>query len=84
MPRRLVVRPDGRAPRGSRPSWSCDDTLGPGAEGLQGLVNLDTHIDDVLGTAADANDDRLVLVGHSYGGTLISGAAHRIADRWPP
>lgn len=52
---------------------------GLGPDGLRGLVNLDTHVDDVL-RAADDHDD-LVLVGHSYGGMLISAVVDRIADR---
>ena len=50
---------------------------------LPGAVNLDTHITDVL--AAIENDtaagDELVLVGHSYGGMVITGVADRIPDR---
>ena len=50
---------------------------------LPGGVNLTTHVTDVL--AAIANDeaagDDLVLVGHSYGGMVITGVADCIADR---
>lgn len=50
---------------------------------LPGAVNLDTHIADVL--AAINNDtaagDDLVLVGHSYGGMVITGVADHIPDR---
>jgi pimeloyl-ACP methyl ester carboxylesterase len=50
---------------------------------MAGAVNLDTHITDVL--AAIENDtaagDELVLVGHSYGGMVITGVADRIPDR---
>ncbi|KAA0109501.1 alpha/beta fold hydrolase [Mycolicibacterium sp. P1-5] len=50
---------------------------------LPGGVNLDTHITDVLAAIdADArSDDDLVLVGHSYGGMVITGVADRIPDR---
>jgi pimeloyl-ACP methyl ester carboxylesterase len=52
---------------------------------LPGGVNLDTHITDVLAaidTDADAADDGgIVLVGHSYGGMVITGVADRIPDR---
>ncbi|MBO0680626.1 alpha/beta hydrolase [Mycolicibacterium sp. S2-37] len=45
-------------------------------------VNLDTHITDVLAAvAADTDDNHLVLVGHSYGGMVITGVADRIPDR---
>jgi pimeloyl-ACP methyl ester carboxylesterase len=44
-------------------------------------VNLSTHIADVV-TAAEALDvERFVLVGHSYGGMVISGAAERLEPR---
>ena len=45
-------------------------------------VNLDTHVTDVLAALSaekDAND--LVLVGHSYGGMVITGVADRIPER---
>jgi pimeloyl-ACP methyl ester carboxylesterase len=49
---------------------------------LPGGVNLDTHITDVLAAvAADTGDDDLVLVGHSYGGMVITGVADRIPER---
>ncbi|MER6425337.1 alpha/beta hydrolase [Streptomyces sp. NPDC001137] len=40
-------------------------------------VNLDTHIDDVLAVLATEEVSDAVLVGHSYGGMVISGAADR-------
>lgn len=48
---------------------------------LPGGVNLDTHIEDVtaLLTAEDVHD--AVLVGHSYGGMVITGAADRLPER---
>ncbi|MBI5337701.1 MAG: alpha/beta hydrolase [Mycolicibacterium rufum] len=50
---------------------------------LPGGVNLDTHIADVLAAIDNdsAVDDHLILVGHSYGGMVITGAADRIPDR---
>ena len=50
---------------------------------LPGGVNLNTHITDVLAaiesdTAAGGD---LVLVGHSYGGAVITGVADRIPER---
>ncbi len=39
-------------------------------------VNLDTHIEDVLSAlSADRDAENLVLVGHSYGGMVITGVA---------
>ncbi|WP_370499599.1 alpha/beta fold hydrolase [Mycolicibacterium sp. jd] len=50
---------------------------------MPGGVNLDAHIVDVL--AAIDNDAAtgadLILVGHSYGGMVITGVADRIPDR---
>ncbi|BBY29846.1 alpha/beta fold hydrolase [Mycolicibacterium sediminis] len=47
-----------------------------------GGVNLDTHVTDVLAAiGADAREDDLVLVGHSYGGMVITGVADQIPDR---
>ena len=50
---------------------------------LRGGVNLDTHLADVLAAidADAAGDDDLVLVGHSYGGMVITGVADRIPHR---
>lgn len=42
-------------------------------------VNLETHITDVLSAlAAEKDASDLVLVGHSYGGMVITGVADRI------
>ncbi|MEU7690691.1 alpha/beta fold hydrolase [Microbispora hainanensis] len=48
---------------------------------LDGEVNLDTHIRDVTGVleAEDVRD--AVLVGHSYGGMVITGVADRLPGR---
>jgi pimeloyl-ACP methyl ester carboxylesterase len=44
-------------------------------------VNLSTHIEDVI-RVVEANElDDVVLVGWSYGGMVITGAADRIAGR---
>lgn len=50
---------------------------------MVGGVNLETHITDVLAAiAADTTSGNdLVLVGHSYGGMVITGVADRIPDR---
>ena len=44
-------------------------------------VNLDTHIDDVVGLIKWEDLSDVVLCGHSYGGCVISGAADRVAQR---
>ena len=50
---------------------------------MPGAVNLDTHITDVVSAVDNdtAAGDGLVLVGHSYGGMVITGVADRIPDR---
>jgi pimeloyl-ACP methyl ester carboxylesterase len=55
--------------------------LGDRARPLSTAKNLDTHIQDVLSflEAADIHD--AVLVGHSYAGMVIAGAAARAAGR---
>ena len=48
---------------------------------LHGGVNLDTHITDVLAEMAAHDVGDAVLVGHSYGGMVITGVADRIPDK---
>lgn len=50
---------------------------------LRGGVNLETHITDALAAidADAAGDDGLILVGHSYGGMVITGVADRIPQQ---
>jgi pimeloyl-ACP methyl ester carboxylesterase len=45
---------------------------------LHGGVNLDTHIQDVVAELAARDVKDAVLVGHSYGGMVITGVADRI------
>ncbi|MFI6845373.1 alpha/beta hydrolase [Kitasatospora sp. NBC_00085] len=44
-------------------------------------VNLDTHIQDVLATLEAEQLTDVVLVGHSYGGMVLSGVADRAPER---
>jgi pimeloyl-ACP methyl ester carboxylesterase len=44
-------------------------------------ITLQTHIDDVVAVVEAEELDRVVLVGHSYAGMVISGAADRLATR---
>ncbi|MER5626711.1 alpha/beta hydrolase [Streptosporangium sp. NPDC002544] len=48
---------------------------------LHGGVNLDTHIQDVTSVLATENIQDAVLVGHSYGGMVITGVADREPER---
>lgn len=44
-------------------------------------INLDTHIKDVVNTILFENLNDVVLVGHSYGGMVITGVADSIPGR---
>jgi pimeloyl-ACP methyl ester carboxylesterase len=55
--------------------------LGDRAGELSAAVSLSTHIEDVSSTVEAAQLDRFVLVGHSYGGMVITGVADRLAQR---
>jgi pimeloyl-ACP methyl ester carboxylesterase len=44
-------------------------------------VGLATHIDDVVGVAEAEELDRFILVGHSYGGYVITGVCDRMRER---
>lgn len=44
-------------------------------------VDLDTHITDVVNLLAWEDLQDIILVGHSYGGMVITGVADRAADR---
>ncbi len=41
-------------------------------------ITLTTHIDDVCAQIAETDFDRFVLVGHSWGGMVITGVATRL------
>jgi len=44
-------------------------------------VDLSTHVNDVLGTIEYERLSDFVLVGHSYGGMVVTAVADRAADR---
>jgi len=44
-------------------------------------IDLNTHIQDVVNLIVWENLHEVVLVGHSYGGMVITGVADRIPDR---
>jgi pimeloyl-ACP methyl ester carboxylesterase len=55
--------------------------LGERSHLLTPEVNLSTHIQDIVNVMAWENLRDVVLVGHSYGGAVITGVADRVADR---
>src|SRR4051812_36648957 len=48
---------------------------------LTGDTDLDTHVTDVVNLLAYEDLNDVILVGHSYGGMVITGVADRAADR---
>src|ERR1700682_6225593 len=44
-------------------------------------IDLSTHIDDVVGEIKWKDLSGIVLVGHSYGGMVITGVAERLRER---
>lgn len=55
--------------------------LGERAHLLTPAVDLETHVHDVTAVVEYEDLDDVVLVGHSYGGMVITGAAERITER---
>jgi pimeloyl-ACP methyl ester carboxylesterase len=46
-----------------------------------GPIDLTTHVDDVVGEIKWKDLDGIVLVGHSYGGMVITGVAEQLRNR---
>jgi pimeloyl-ACP methyl ester carboxylesterase len=44
-------------------------------------IDLDTHIQDVIGVIDDADLSDIVLVGNSYGGMVITSVADRVPEK---
>jgi len=44
-------------------------------------VNLETHITDIINVLEFEELEDVVLVGHSYGGMVVTGVADRVSDR---
>ena len=55
--------------------------LGERAHLLSRDIDLDTHISDIVGLFEYRDLHDVILVGHSYGGTVITGVAERVPDR---
>jgi pimeloyl-ACP methyl ester carboxylesterase len=55
--------------------------LGERSHLLSPEIDLDTHIQDVTALLRYEDLHEVILVGHSYGGMVITGAADRAADR---
>ena len=71
-----------RLKQGGRPVFVARLTgLGPDAGPLSESVSLDTHIRDVVDLLQRHDLRDVVLVGHSYGGMIVTGAAEHARDR---
>lgn len=55
--------------------------LGERAHLAHPLVDLETHIEDILGVIRCEDLSDFVLVGHSYGGMVATGVADRVPER---
>ncbi|AJT63457.1 hypothetical protein T261_1772 [Streptomyces lydicus] len=55
--------------------------IGDRAHELTGSVNLDTHVQDVVDLMEHEGIEKTVLVGHSYAGMVVRGAADRVPER---
>jgi pimeloyl-ACP methyl ester carboxylesterase len=67
----IVTRLEAAGHRVSAPTLPGLDPRAP----VDALVNLDSHIDAVREVIVQQEMENVVLVGHSYGGTVITGAA---------
>ena len=54
--------------------------LGERAHQLSPDITLDTHVEDVVAAMRAEEVRDAVLVGHSYGGLVVTGAADRLGD----
>jgi pimeloyl-ACP methyl ester carboxylesterase len=55
--------------------------LGERSHLLDPDIDLDTHITDIVNVLTFEGLDEVLLVGHSYGGMVITGVGDRAADR---
>ena len=55
--------------------------LGERSHEFSGNINLTTHITDVVNLIKWEGLEDVVLLGHSYGGMVITGAADRVSDK---
>ena len=55
--------------------------LGERSHLMSGMITLDTHIADVVNVIRWESLESFVLVGHSYGGWIISGVAEQVEKK---
>jgi pimeloyl-ACP methyl ester carboxylesterase len=54
--------------------------LGERAHLMSRAINLDTHLEDIVGVIRCEELSDIVLCGHSYGGLVITGVAEKVPD----
>jgi pimeloyl-ACP methyl ester carboxylesterase len=57
--------------------------VGERAHALGAHIRLQTHVHDVVATVVANEWTQVVLVGHSYGGVVVTQAAHDLQQRLP-
>jgi pimeloyl-ACP methyl ester carboxylesterase len=72
---------EGLRARGHRAYAVTLTGLGERRHLLSPRINLDTHIEDVVHLLETEQVEHAVLLGHSYGGMVVTGVADRAADR---
>jgi len=55
--------------------------LGDRAAEMSPAIGLDTHIEDIVRVIRENDLTKIILVGHSYGGMVITGVADRVKER---
>lgn len=75
---RVIDRLNARGHRVFAPTLSG---LGERSHLAESSINLTTHIDDVVNEILWKDLTDVVLVGHSYGGFVITGTAEKIRER---
>jgi len=74
----VASRIEARGHRAYRPTLTG---LGSRAHLATPATSLTTHIDDIVSLIEGENLEQIILVGHSYGGMVITGVADRVPQR---
>jgi pimeloyl-ACP methyl ester carboxylesterase len=77
----LAVRRPRSSRRRSQRRRGDADRAGERAHLLRPDFDRDTHISDIAALFEYRDLHDVILVGHSYGGTVITAVAERVADR---
>ena len=83
MARGLVLASGSRCSQGSRAQGFAPSLTGLGdrAHLFSKDISLQTHVEDILSVVETEELSDFVLVGHSYGGFVISGVADTLRER---